>query len=410
MLLSLSARRYGIAAVTAALAASLGIFAPPAHAEGVPGTETSPIPPELRREEVPVTRPSGSDIVWGGVLTLTLQSDQTLNRANDIPPFNNTYSEPELDWYVNAGQHFSVNGLFKMEQVRSVTKSDIFEGEGAYAEQLYATVAFDPLFVYGGKIHPRFGRAWNDTPGVFGTDFAEDYELVEKLGVGAAVDMRWMGLHTLSFEAFAADTSFLSDSIFARPKITDPDVLRPGRLHRDDGGVSNTGTPNNYAIALSGRTIPGMTGFTYNVGWAIQRGSDAVHELTERSFVVGAQWELPVTSRVTAVPIFEYAHVNNQGGADVRADYVTAAVAFELGQGWSASLNATVKPVDDRDNVDRRTDHLFGASLGYDLGSLFKKEVRWLDGLGVEVGYKHERIDRVGLNTVGLLFTYERRF
>ena len=67
-------------------------------------------------------------------------------------------------------------------------------------------------------------------------------------------------------------------------------------------------------------------------------------------------------------------------------------------------------PVDYRDNVDRRTDHLFGASLGYDLGSLFKKEVRWLDGLGVEVGYKHERIDRVGLNTVGLLFTYERRF
>jgi hypothetical protein len=409
MLLSLSARRCG-AAVTAMLACSLGVAAPPALAEGVPGTESMPIPPELRREEAPITRPSGSEIVWGGVLSLTLQSDQTLNRANDIPPFNNTYSEPELDWYVNAGQHFSVNGLFKMEQVRSVTKSDIFEGEGAYAEQLYATVAFDPVFVYGGKIHPRFGRAWDDTPGVFGTDLAEDYELVEKLGVGAAVDLRWMGLHTLSFEAFAADTSFLSNSIFARPKITDPDVLRPGRLHRDDGGVSNTGAPNNYAVALSGRTIPGMTGFTYNVGWAIQRGSDALHELTERSFVVGAHWELPVTSRITAVPIFEYAHVNNQGGADVRADYITAGVAFELGQGWSAALNATVKPVNDRDNVDRRTDHLFGASLGYDLGSLFKKEVRWLDGLGVEVGYKHERIDRVGLNTVGLLFTYERRF
>ena len=409
MLLSLSARRCG-AAVTAMLACSLGVAAPPALAEGMPGTESMPIPPELRREEAPITRPSGSEIVWGGVLSLTLQSDQTLNRANDIPPFNNTYSEPQLDWYVNAGQHFSVNGLFKMEQVRSVTKSDIFEGEGAYAEQLYATVAFDPVFVYGGKIHPRFGRAWDDTPGVFGTDLAEDYELVEKLGVGAAVDLRWMGLHTLSFEAFAADTSFLSNSIFARPKITDPDVLRPGRLHRDDGGVSNTGTPNNYAVALSGRTLPGMTGFSYNIGWAIQRGSDVGAELTERSFVVGAHWELPVTSRITAVPIFEYAHVNNQGGADVRADYITAAVAFELGQGWSASLNATVKPVNDRDNVDRRTDHLFGASLGYDLGSLFKKEVRWLDGLGVEVGYKHERIDRVGLNTVGLLFTYERRF
>lgn len=410
MMLSLPARLWRAATTTAMFAASAGAFAPQASAETVPGTETSPVPPELRREITPTPRQVAPGIVWGGVMTLTLESDQTLNRANDIPPFNNTYSEPEVDWYVNAGDHFAINGLFKMEQVRSVTKSDAFEAEGAWAEQLYGTILFDPLQIYGGKIHPRFGRAWDDTPGVFGTDFAEDYELVEKIGVGAAVDLRWQGAHTVSFEAFQADTSFLSNSIFAHPKITDPDVLRPGRLHRDDGGVSNTGKPNNYAIALSGRQIPGMRGFTYNIGWAIQRGSDTAHELTERSFVVGARWELPMTSRITAVPIFEYAHVNNQGGADVRADYVTAAVAFELGQGWSASLNATVKPVNDRENLDKRTDHLFGASIGYDLGSLFKKEVRWLDGLGVELGYKHERVEHADLNTVGLLFTYERSF
>jgi hypothetical protein len=412
MLLSLSARRFGLA-VTAALAATLGTAAPPALAEGIPGTQTTPVPPELRRETPPAPQPVpvAPGLVYGGVVTLTLESDQTLNRANDIPPFNNTYSEPEVDWYVNAGDHFSVNGLFKMEQVRSVTKSDAFEAEGAWAEQLYATLNFNPVQIYGGKIHPRFGRAWDDTPGVFGTDFAEDYEVVEKLGVGAAVDIRMMGIHTLSFEAFQADTSFLSNSIFAHPKVTDPDVLRPGRLHRDDGGVSNTGKPNNYAVALSGRTIPGMTGFTYNAAWAIQRGSDRVEgERDEQSFVIGGQWELPVSSRITAIPIVEFAHVNNQGGAAVRADYITTAVAFELGEGWSASINATVKPVHDRDAGDYHTDHLFGASLAYDLGSLFKKEVRWLDGLGVEVGYKHERIDRQGLSTLGLLFTYERSF
>jgi hypothetical protein len=411
MLLSRLARPIPAIAMTTALACAMDIAAAPARAEGVPGTQTSPIPPELRREEPPAPRPLAPGIVWGGNLLLTLQSDQTLNRANDIPPFNNTYSEPEVEWYVNAGDHFSINGLVKMEQVRSVTKSDIFEAEGAYTEQLYATLAFDPVQIYGGKIHPRFGRAWDDTPGVFGTDLAEDYELVEKLGVGAAVDLRWGGIHTLSFEAFQADTSFLSNSIFARPKITDPDVLRPRDLNRDDGGVSNTGKPNNYAMSLSGRTIPGMTGFTYNIGWAIQRHSDRTEgELNEQSFVVGGQWELPVTSRISAVPIFEFAHVNNQGGADVRADYITTGVAFELGRGWSASLNATVKPVNDRENLDRRTDHLFGASVGYDLGSLFKKDVRWLDGLGVEAGYKHEHIEHSDLNTVGLLFTYERRF
>ncbi|MGE5146540.1 MAG: hypothetical protein ACM3N5_07300, partial [Candidatus Eiseniibacteriota bacterium] len=359
MLLSLSARRYGLA-VTAALATSLGNAASPALAEGIPGTQTTPVPPELRREAPlppPQPVPLAPGLVYGGVLTLTLESDQTLNRANGVSPFNNTYSEPELDWYVNAGKYFSVNGLFKMEQVRSETSSGAFKSEGAWAEQLYGTINLDPVQLYGGKIHPRFGRAWDDTPGVFGTDFAEDYELVEKLGVGAAVDMHWMGTHTLSFEAFQADTSFLSNSIFSRPKITDPDVLRPGRLHRDDGGVSNTGKPDNFAVALSGKAMPGMTGFTYTAGWAIQRGSDRVEgERNEQSFVLGGQWELPVSSRITAIPIVEYAHINNQGGADVRADYITTAVAFELGSGWSASVNATVKPVHDREAEDHHTD------------------------------------------------------
>ena len=113
------------------------------------------------------------DIVWGGTLLLTVQSDQTLNRAGGVAPFNNTYTEPELEWFVNVGQHFSINSLVKMEQVRSVTESSAFQSEGAYVEQLYGTFTFKPVEIYGGKIHPRFGRAWDETPGLYGTDFAE---------------------------------------------------------------------------------------------------------------------------------------------------------------------------------------------------------------------------------------------
>lgn len=349
------------------------------------------------------------DVVWGGTLLLILQSDQTLNRVGGVKAFNNTYTEPEFEGFVNVGEHFSLNTLVKMEQVRSVTESSAFRSEGAYVEQLYGTVSFDPVEIYGGKIHPRFGAAWDATPGLYGTDFAEDYELTEKIGVGGAVTADIAGRHRLAVESFFNDTSFLSNSLFSRPRITDSDVLRPGRARRSDGGAGNTGSLDNFAVSLGGYNMPQLKGFSYNLGWSRQEaGADG--ELNEDALVAGFAWEYPLTSRITIVPMFEYAHVSHQGGADVAADYFTVGIGAELGQGWSASAHATVRPIDDRAAGDEYTDHLAGFSMGYDLGSQLKKFSPLLDGLGIEAGYKHERAARENLNTIGALLVYERKF
>lgn len=349
------------------------------------------------------------DVVWGGTLLLTLQTDQTLNSAGGVEPFNNTYTEPEFEGFVNLGEHFSLNTLVKMEQVRSVTESSAFRAEGAYVEQLYGTVRFNPVEIYGGKIHPRFGVAWDATPGLYGTDFAEDYELTEKIGVGGAVTVDIAGSHRLSVESFFNDTSFLSNSLFSRPSITDSDVLRPGRARRSDGGAGNTGGLDNFAVSLNGDNIPQLKGFGYNLGWSRQEaGADG--ELNENALVAGFAWAYPLTSRITLVPMFEYAHVSHQGGADVTADYFTVGIGAELGQGWSASAHATVRPIDDRAAGDEYTDHLAGFSVGYDLGSRLKEFSPLLDGLGIEAGYKHERAARENLNTIGALLVYERKF
>lgn len=349
------------------------------------------------------------DVVWGGTLLLTLQSDQTLNRAGGVKPFNNTYTEPELEWFVNVGQYFSINSLVKMEQVRSVTESSAFRSEGAYVEQLYGTFTFNPVEIYGGKIHPRFGRAWDETPGLYGTDFAEDYELVEKIGVGGAVTANVAGLHTLAAESFFNDTSFLSNSLFSRPRITDDDVLRPGRARRSDGGAGNTGSLDNFAVSLTGAHMPLLKGLSYTLGWSRQEhGDDGT--LNETSYVAGLMWEYPLTRRVTVIPMVEYAHVKNQGGADLTADYITVGLGAELGQGWSASAHATIRPIDDDATPDEYTDHLIGFSVGYDLGARLKRYSLLLAGLGLEAGYKHERVARENLNTIGALLTYERKF
>jgi hypothetical protein len=352
---------------------------------------------------------SNTSMVWGGRLLMTVQSDQTLNSSGGVKPFNNTYSEPELETYLNIGQYFSLNSLVKMEQVRTVTESSAFRSEGAYVEQLYGVFKFNPVEVYGGKIHPRFAMGWDKTPGLYGTDFDEDYELTEKIGVGGAVTANFLGTHKLSVESFFNDTTFLSNSLFSRPSINDDDMLRPGHARRTDGGAGNTGDFNNFDVVLEGSDLPHLKGLSYNLGWSRQkRGNGDEHN--ENAYVAGLAWEVPVSSRMTVVPMFEYAHISNQGGADVTADYITFGLGAELGLGWSASAHATIRPVDDHASGDDVTDHLIGFSVGYDLGSRLKKFAPLLDGLGVEAGYKHERVAGENLNTIGAVVTYERKF
>src|SRR5262249_2785869 len=133
-------------------------------------------------------------------------------------------------------------------------------------------------------------------------------------------------------------------------------------------------------------------------------------EPTERGVVAGFAWELLLSSRITMTPLLEFAWQRNPGGVAGTTKWLTAALGFELGLGWTASLYGTLRPVKDKTIPDRYTDHHVGFSVGYDLGALLKREVRWLNGLTIEAGYKHERVARANLNTIGVQLLYERSF
>src|SRR5262249_24887443 len=150
------------------------------------------------------------------------------------------------------------------------------------------------------------------------------------------------------FETFVEDTSFLSNSIMARPRITDPDVIRPKRLRRSDGGVGNTGQLlDNFTITLDGGKIPELKGFSYNIGVERRRGSRIGGGPTERGFVAGLNWEIPVSSRITVTPLLEFAYQRNPGGLAGNTKWLTAGLGIEFGLGWTASLYGTLRPVKD---------------------------------------------------------------
>lgn len=376
-----------------------------AQTRSVPQSEPSP---------APAGEGLFDSIVFGGSYFLNLQVDRTLNKNAGVKPFSNLFFElDDFSWYVNFGKFLSFNGAVKMDQVRTITRASAFRAEGLRVSELYATIYLDPVRLYGGKIHPRFGKAWDINAGLYGSDFAEEYELEEKLGIGLAIDLNGpvFGRHTLAVETFVEDTSFLSNSIFARPRITDADVIRPRRLRRSDGGVGNTGTLfDNFTITLDGDKIAGLPGFAYNFGFERRGGSRVGGEPTERGFVAGFNWEVPLTSRITVTPLLEFAWQRNSGGVAGGTKWLTAGLDVELGKGWGASLYGTLRPVKDKTMPDKFTDHLLGFSVRHDLGALLKREARWLNGLGIEAGYKHERVARANLNTIGIALTYERSF
>jgi hypothetical protein len=182
------------------------------------------------------------------------KSDDRANQHNDL------YATIEPSATVQFTKEFSVFAHAVLEPVRDAEKFDnrVFEDHGVYVEDLYVNYDTGTWAIRGGKLNVGFGVAWDRTPGVYGTDFAEaGYETSERIGIigSYAVDAGNNGAHRISAGTFFFDTSILSES-----------ALRGrGDTHKADGGVSNTESFESYVVALDGEKIAALGGLGYHV-------------------------------------------------------------------------------------------------------------------------------------------------
>jgi hypothetical protein len=328
--------------------------------------------------------------------------------------FEHTEAELELQLL----REFSILSTIKLEQVRDRGGDQFFEDQGAWIEQLYAAYRYEKLDLFAGKFNPRFGIAWKFAPGVYGREFAEDYELTERIGFGAAytLDRPDLGEHRLSASTFFADTTALSESIFTRPRFSDPATLRVRRNRESFGGVSNTESLSSYAVVLEGAAIPFLGGFTYHLGYSNQKeGVDGVER--ERGYVAAASYRLDLRSDLAFFPLVEWAQFRNAGGNPGQTDedtgettnpkldrtYLTLSGQLvyrppESGT-WNTAVSWTRRETD-QDGAEQPRDHLFQLSAGY----------RFLFGLGIDIGWAHIKEDDQTSKSVGALITYNYEF
>jgi hypothetical protein len=203
-----------------------------------------------------------------------LESDHTYKSDDPDAELTDTYNTTELGVEVTFNRFLTAHGAFTFEPVLDPGPGEdrFFEDEGLYAEELFANVALGRgVNLFGGKFNPAFGKAWDAAPGVYGTDFAEDYEITERLGFGGSIEQADTGLGTVTLtgSVYHVDTSELSGSAF-----TDR-----GRTSLSSGGVANTEDLDSFALALDAEGIPALGGANLHLAYRFQHRGTTVDDL-----------------------------------------------------------------------------------------------------------------------------------
>lgn len=209
-----------------------------------------------------------------------------------------------------------------MEPVEDPVDDAVFEGQDAFVETLSLQYAGDAFTLYAGKINPVFGSAADLTPGLYGVEAGEEYQITEQLGFGGDLLLSsFLGLedeHVLSAALFTADRSALSGSLAGKRE----------RLRLADGGLGNTESLKSWALSLDGALANGLG---YSVGYR-KLATETPGEVDESTFVAGLSYVWPEESGLDLSVVAEVASQSDAYGiAGANRDLYTVGGTLGLG-------------------------------------------------------------------------------
>lgn len=333
-------------------------------------------------EEAPVSYPFVE-----GTAYIEFGDDYTFNSDDPGSEINDLYFYGTLDLKFGLTPIFSVNaGITGDDMLGDYVPFEDreFKDFGIYMHALNVQADVGNASFLAGKFHPKSGLAWDVTPGVFGTYFAEDYELTEMVGASGSYTFSsdTMGSHTVGAAAFFLDTSFLAESIITK------------RVPRTFGdGVGASDKLNNFVVWLEGSEIPSLSGLNYEVSYRHLSGEES-GLADENTFIAGVYKDTELANGDTLSLMGEIAHLQNASGVDNdKATYFTAGAAYYKGQ-WHGELSGTIRKFNYADDTSS-TDKLLQVSGGY----------TFENGFDLAGGYAYQRIADIGYHTVGLRLT-----
>ncbi len=314
-------------------------------------------------------------------LEVELENDLVFNSDDPDAEFNNLYPTIGFAAELGLNEYFKVVVGLTMEQLEDPEEDSYFEDVGLYMDTIHLQADVGGLSLLAGKYGPEFGQAWDNTPGLYGTSLAEDYEITEMIALGFAYEFELgdAGAHTLAANTFFADTTVLSESL----------ITNRGRVSLSDGGSANTERFNNYAVALSGEEMAALPGLSYNLGFTyLSAGIGDVADQT--GYVFGLAYENEYANGVTMNVTGEVAYFNNIGGTLDDGTYFTAGLELSNGS-WHGELAGALRDIN-LDGGGSEDTSFVQLSGGYEFDN----------GLDLTLGYAYVDEDSVGSHVFGV--------
>jgi hypothetical protein len=300
-----------------------------------------------------------------------------------------TKIEPAATFHLGRG--FSIESGLTYEPINDPANDRFFSNQGLYVKELYLRYAQGPITLYGGKISPPFGVAWDLAPGIYGPDFGEDYELTERIGFGGSFDFAGPAgtQHTFSANTFYQDHSGLSRSWFHRRAQT----------RESGGGASNTGDFSSFSAVLAGETPSPIAGLNYQVSFDhLAAGQGNTKD--ENAVAIALFGEAELAQGWSLEHMAEIAFFQNAKVADEDRSYATVGLTLRHGA-WDYNAVYSVRSINpDAAGLAITNDELFQFGLGREI----------YKGVALNAAYRYTEQSNVDSHTVGLQLTYEFGF
>ena len=335
-----------------------------------------------------------------GEVNFELSQDNHYHSSNKENEINNTYTKIELPTTLQINNSIALESNFVFEQVQDPEngKDSFLDNHGAFFEELKLTYQNGSWQAWGGKYNPSFGTAFDSgiIGGIWSKNFAGDYELTEKIGIGAGYvfEEKSVGNHALSLNTFFADTTD-----FSRSKITGR-TSGNKRAVKSDGGASNNEALESYSITLDGNNVAGVEGLTYHAGYRFQNNGDVnIGSPDETGAALASSYLFPVTDSIKTRIFVEYVYLNNAENSNDDVTYLTTNLDTRFYKNWVLNLSHTSREFEHSNNT-KTNDKLTQLSGGYDFDN----------GVSVQAGLKSVKESDVDTKTAGIMLNYNYGF
>ncbi len=342
----------------------------------------------------------------GKVLYQT-QFDRVLTTKKSGVSPNNAFIYIEPNFNLNLNQYWTIKTQWRLqpndvittrnktdpERYRTFLSNDRgmnFDEMGFLVEELKIEFHNDDIKIHAGKFDPTFGNAHRKSKrmGVFSAQFAEDYNLREKIGLGATA--------LLENSQIAVNTFFNDNTDLSRSALNDR-----GRVSRNDKLAGNTSTISSYSVSIEGEDLFDIKNLFYNLGYRSLGVDKSVYSSRETGYVVGAEYLHKIGKESSLIPYAEIVSMKNLSGIKGRdAQYTTFALIGNY-RNWNSSITSQTRNVD-KNYLNSR--HTFDRQLQLSVGYKFTNNVT------VDISRADIREDAKKASLVGVNVSYVQKF